>query len=74
MSARVERKSSGACGEEGTVVSGMFLGTVEKRCGARAAMAAGFENGHAFDACFKQGILDSIEFGGLENGFNFEHA
>jgi hypothetical protein len=37
-------------------------------------MAAGFENGHAFNACLEQGILDCIQLGGLENGFNFDHA
>jgi hypothetical protein len=37
-------------------------------------MAAGFENGHAFDACFEQRILYSVQLGGLENGFNLEHT
>jgi hypothetical protein len=36
-------------------------------------MAAGFENGHAFDARFKQCILHSVQLGGLENSFNLEH-
>jgi hypothetical protein len=36
-------------------------------------MAAGFENGHAFNARFEQGILDSVQLGGLENGFNLDH-
>jgi hypothetical protein len=36
-------------------------------------MAAGFQNGHSFDARFKQGILDCIQLGGLKNRFNFEH-
>jgi hypothetical protein len=38
-----------------------------------SAMAAGFENGHAFDACFEQRIFDGVQLGGLENGFNLEH-
>jgi hypothetical protein len=39
-----------------------------------AAMAAGFQNRHAFDACFEQRILHSVQLGGLENSFNLEHV
>jgi hypothetical protein len=39
-----------------------------------AAMAASLENGHAFNACFQQRILDSIQLGWLENGFDLEHV
>jgi hypothetical protein len=38
------------------------------------AMAAGFQNRHAFDACLKQRILHSVQLRGLENSFNFEHT
>jgi hypothetical protein len=38
-----------------------------------AAVAAGFENRHAFDARFEQRIFDGVQLGRLENGFNLEH-
>jgi hypothetical protein len=39
-----------------------------------AAMSAGFQNRHTFNASFEQGILDCVQLGGLENGFNFDHT
>jgi hypothetical protein len=36
-------------------------------------MAAGFENGHAFDARFEEGVLDGVQLGGLNDGFNLLH-
>jgi hypothetical protein len=37
-------------------------------------MAAGFKNGHTFDAGFEQGILYCIQFRWLENRFDLEHV
>jgi hypothetical protein len=39
-----------------------------------AAMAASLENGHAFNACFQQRVLDGIQLGRLEYGFDLEHV
>jgi hypothetical protein len=39
-----------------------------------AAVAAGFENGHTFDAGFEEGILYCIQFRWLENRFDLEHV
>jgi hypothetical protein len=58
----------------GQKIDRVFAAAIELGVALLAAMAAGFENGHAFDACFEQGILDCIQLGGLENGFNLEHV
>jgi hypothetical protein len=57
----------------GEKVDGVFAAAIELGVALLAAMAAGFENGHAFDACFEQRILDGVQLGRLENGFNLEH-
>jgi hypothetical protein len=38
-----------------------------------AAVASSLQNGHAFDACVEQGVLDCVQLRRLENHFNFEH-
>jgi hypothetical protein len=58
----------------GQKVDGVFAAAIELGVALLAAMAAGFENGHAFDARFEQGILDCVQLGGLENGFDLEHV
>jgi hypothetical protein len=57
----------------GEKVDGVFAAAIELGVALLAAMAAGFENGHAFNACFEQGVFDGVQLGGLENGFNLEH-
>jgi hypothetical protein len=37
-------------------------------------MAAGFQYRDSLDACFDQGFLDSVQLGGLDDGFNLEHC
>jgi hypothetical protein len=36
-------------------------------------MATRFQNGHAFNARFKQGVFHSIQLRRLENGFDLDH-
>jgi hypothetical protein len=58
----------------GEEIDGVFAATIELCVAFLAAMAAGFENGHAFNACFEQCVFDSVEFGRLENGFDLKHT
>jgi hypothetical protein len=55
----------------GQEVDGIFTAAIELGVALLAAVAAGFENGHAFDARFKQRILHGIQFGGLETASIF---
>ena len=55
-------------------VDRVFTATIELGVALLAAVAAGLENGHSFNACFKQGILDCVQLGGLENRFDLEHT
>ena len=57
----------------GEKVNRVFAAAVKLGVALLAAVAAGFEYGHAFNACLKQGILDCIQLRRLENRFNFEH-
>jgi hypothetical protein len=38
-----------------------------------AAMAAHFEDSHTLDADFLKGVFHGFKFGGLNDGFNFDH-
>ncbi len=58
----------------GQEVDGVFASAVELGVALLAAVAASFEDGHAFDACFEEGVFDGVQFGGLEDGFDLLHT
>ena len=49
----------------GQKIDRVFAAAVKLGVALLAAVAAGLENGHAFDACFQQRILHGIQLGGL---------
>jgi len=57
----------------GKKVDGVFATAVELGVTLLAAVAAGFQNRHAFDAGFEQRIFDCIQLGRLKNRFDLEH-
>ena len=57
----------------GQQIDGVFAAAVELSVALLAAMAAGFQNCHAFNAGFEEGILHGIQLGGLEDCLNLLH-
>ena len=55
----------------GKKIHGVFTAAVELGVALLAAVAAGLENRHAFNACFQQRILHRIQLGGLETASIF---
>ncbi len=51
----------------GEKVDGVLAAAIELGVALLAAMAAGFENGHAFNACLDQGFFDCTQLGGLDD-------
>jgi len=58
----------------GQKIDRVFAAAVKLGVALLTAMAAGFENGHAFNARFEQGILHYVQLGWLQNRFNFGHT
>ena len=57
----------------GKKVNGVFAASIKLGVAFLAAVAAGLQNRHAFDACLEQGIFDCIELRRLQNRFYLEH-
>ena len=52
----------------------IFTAAIELGMPFLAPVSPCFKNGHAFDAYFEQGVFYSVEFGWLNDSFNFLHS
>jgi hypothetical protein len=57
----------------GQEVDGVLAAAVELGVALLAAVTAGLENGHAFDARFEQGVLHCVQLRGLNDRFDLLH-